>query len=216
MAKVAVILSGCGVYDGSEINEVVISLLALEENGIEYKCFAPKIDQFHVVNHISGDVIEQRRNVLIESARIVRGNISDIEEINISEFDGIFIPGGFGVAKNLSNFASAGDSFEVNSLVSDTIKQFYQREKVIVALCISPVVIAKLIGNGVNLTIGTDLATANVINKVGGEHVKCNVEDICYDTNHKVLTTPCYMLGNNLVEIKNGIYKLVAKLKNIL
>lgn len=216
MKKVAVILSGCGVYDGSEINEVVLSLLALEQNSIAYTCFAPNINQHHVINHITGEEMADSRNVLIESARIVRGQVTDIKNLDPSHFDAIFIPGGFGAAKNLSDFTFNGASAKFNQQLLNAVLGFKNLNKPIAAICIAPIIVVKALGNGVNVTIGNDIEVAKHIQTMGGEHIPKGTTDLCYDEVNKVLTTPCYMLAKNILEVKSGIDNLVTKLKQII
>ena len=112
--KIAVILSGCGVYDGAEVHESVITLLRLDQRGAQVQCFAPDIPQLHVVNHLTGEEMPESRNVLVESARIARGEVKDIKQANAEEFDALIVPGGFGAAKNLSAFDVKGAECSVN------------------------------------------------------------------------------------------------------
>ena len=166
MKKIAVVLSGSGVFDGSEVHETTMTLYAIMKNGATYEIFAPDIDQHHVINHITGKEMNEKRNVLIESARIARGEISDLAKFNASEFDALIIPGGFGAAKNLSTFAFDGADCKVNLDVEKAIRSMLEQKKPIGALCITPVIIAKLLGE-VELTIGQDQGTADAIQKMG-------------------------------------------------
>jgi len=211
MKKIAVILSGCGVFDGAEIHESTITLLCIAKAGAEYQCFAPNINQHHVINHITGEEIPQERNVLIESARIARGNIKNLINLEISAFDALILPGGFGVAKNLSNFALVENEMEVIPELSEIIKAFWKAKKPIGAICISPVIIAKTIKKS-KLTIGTDEATINAITKMGSEHIKTNHGEIVVDEENKIVTTPCYMLDASIIQIEKGISKLTSKI----
>ena len=104
--NILVILSGCGVYDGAEIHESVLTLLALARHGASVTIAAPNKDQMHVINHATGDVMSESRNVMVEAARIARGQITDLSEIQSGDYDAVFIPGGFGAAKNLCTFAT--------------------------------------------------------------------------------------------------------------
>ncbi|HBY20190.1 MAG TPA: isoprenoid biosynthesis protein ElbB, partial [Clostridiales bacterium] len=155
MKKFAVILSGCGVFDGSEIHETTLTLLAIVKHNCEYEIFAPDIEQHHVINHITGEVMNEKRNVLIESARIARGKIKNISKLNVDDFDAIIFPGGFGVSKNLSTYAFDGHKMKVIPEVENLIKKMVEIKKPIAAMCISPVLLAKVIKD-VALTIGQD------------------------------------------------------------
>lgn len=215
MKKVAVILSGSGVFDGSEIHETVLSFLALEQNGASWHCFAPNINQHHVINHITGEEMEEKRNVLIESARIARGNIQDVTELEAEHFDALLLPGGFGVAKNLSNFALKGAECDLNSDVAAVCKKFAALGKPAGYLCIAPALIPFIYSSGVKGTIGSDVDTALAFNTAGGEHLDCAVDELVYDQTHNVLSTPAYMLAQSVSEASHGINKLVSKLIEI-
>ncbi|MGT3339585.1 isoprenoid biosynthesis glyoxalase ElbB [Yersinia enterocolitica] len=209
--KVAIILSGCGVYDGAEINEVVLTLLALEEGHVLYQCFAPDIDMYHTVNHISGSPLQEKRNVLIESARIVRGNVQPISECDVNDFSSLIIPGGFGVAKNLSDFAFNGGDLAINNDVLTILTAFKNAKKPVGYMCIAPVLLPLVYGVGVILTIGNDKETISVIESMGGVHHVTGVGDIVVDTVNNVVTTPAYMLASSIIEAKLGIDKLVSQ-----
>jgi len=211
MSKVAVILSGCGVFDGAEIHESVLTLLALEENHAEYQCFAPDIEQYHVINHLTGDEMPEKRNVLVESARIARGNIKPVSELNVDEFDALIFPGGFGAAKNLCDFAFKGKDCNVEPSVLKAAKAFAEANKPVGFICIAPAMIPKIYGEQVALTIGNDEQTATAIEAMGGEHVCCPVSEFVVDEKHKVVSTPAYMLAGNISEAASGIRRLVAK-----
>ena len=164
MKKVAVILSGSGVYDGAEIHEAVITLLAIRENGATYECFAPDIQQLHVVNHLTGEVAEgETRNVLVESARIARGDIKPVTACNVDDFDAIILPGGFGAAKNLCTFAIDGPDCNINDSVLKVCKAFAEAGKPAGYACIAPALAAAVYGNSHKLTIGNDADTAKGI-----------------------------------------------------
>ncbi len=212
MLKVGVLLSGCGVNDGSEIHEAVLTMLALDRLGVERVCFAPNIDQRDVVNHLSGEAVAETRNVLLESARIARGEISDLATVSVADMDAVILPGGFGAAKNLSDFALAGAQSEVQPQVLNFIKEMHKAKKPIGALCIAPAVVAKALGEfKPGLTIGNDLGTADLLESFGAQHQICLVEDIIVDLDNLIVTTPAYMLGPGLKEIAQGIDKLVQK-----
>ncbi|MGQ1787679.1 MULTISPECIES: isoprenoid biosynthesis glyoxalase ElbB [unclassified Saccharicrinis] len=214
MKKIAVILSGCGVYDGSEIHEATLTLLAIAKNKAQYSCFAPDIEQHHVINHTNGEEMTESRNVLIESARIARGNILPLTELSVNDFDAIVFPGGFGVAKNLSDFAFKGADCSVHQQIAEVIQSFHQAKKPIGALCISPAIIAQVI-KGASVTIGSDKATISAIELMGGNHKITTHGEIIYDETNKILTTPCYMLDATIVQIETGANKLIGKLINI-
>lgn len=212
MSKVAVVLAGCGVYDGAEINEAVLTLLCLEQQGASYQCFAPDIEQMHVVNHLTGEPAQgESRNVLVEAARIARGNIRDLAQANAGEFDALLVPGGFGAAKNLSNFAVAGAEMEVQSDFLSLARAFHQSGKPIGLICIAPVMAAAICGEGTRCTIGNDADTAAAINAMGGEHLECPVSEARVDAQRKMVTTPAYMLAGSVSEAYSGISECVKE-----
>ncbi|MGI2829835.1 isoprenoid biosynthesis glyoxalase ElbB [Vibrio alginolyticus] len=215
MKKVAVILSGSGVYDGSEIHEAVLALYAIEKAGATWHCFAPNIDQLHVINHLTGDEMDETRNVLIESARIARGNIDDVAKLNVDEYDALLLPGGFGAAKNLTDFAVSGAECSINTHVAQACRAFANAKKPAGYLCISPVIIPMIYEQGVKGTVGNDEAVSIAFNQMSGEHTTCPVEDIVFDEKHLVLSTPAYMLAENISQAASGIEKLVSKLIKI-
>ncbi|MBS9954455.1 isoprenoid biosynthesis glyoxalase ElbB [Vibrio alginolyticus] len=215
MKKVAVILSGSGVYDGSEIHEAVLALYAIEKAGATWHCFAPNIDQLHVINHLTGDEMDETRNVLIESARIARGNIDDVAKLNVDEYDALLLPGGFGAAKNLTDFAVSGAECSINTHVAQACRAFANAKKPAGYLCISPAIIPMIYEQGVKGTVGNDEAVSIAFNQMGGEHTTCPVEDIVFDEKHLVLSTPAYMLAENISQAASGIEKLVSKLIKI-
>jgi enhancing lycopene biosynthesis protein 2 len=207
--SIAVILSGCGHLDGAEIHEATLTLLAIHKQGADYMCFAPNINQHHVVNHMTGEEMTGERNVLIEAARIARGKIKDIALFDAQEFDILIIPGGFGAAKNLSNYAFTGADCTVHEKVSSAILAMHNAGKPIGALCIAPVLLARLIPN-VTLTIGQDTQTAANLGSMGAKHQKTLHGEILVDEDKKVVTTPCYMLDSRVDQIADGANKLVA------
>lgn len=210
MKKVAVILSGCGVYDGAEIYESVLTLLSIAENGAESQCMAPDIEQMHVVNHLTGEPsVGERRNVLVESARLARGEIIDLTTANPADYDALIIPGGFGAAKNLSDFAVNGTNCQVNPDVIAFTQAIHKAGKPVGLMCIAPAMTPLLFGDSVNFTIGTDPETAGVIESMGGTHNNCGVDQIIIDETLKVVTTPAYMLAGSITEAAAGIRKLV-------
>ncbi|WP_131107427.1 isoprenoid biosynthesis glyoxalase ElbB [Pseudomonas sp. Sample_10] len=209
--KVAVILSGCGVNDGAEIYESVITLLRLDQRGAQVQCFAPNIAQLHVINHLTGEEMPESRNVLVESARIARGEIKDIREADAEDFDALIIPGGFGSAKNLSNFAIEGTGCTVQPDVLALTEAFAEAGKPVGLICISPALAAKIYGPGVTCTIGNDADTATALNKMGATHQECAVSDIVEDKARKLVSTPAYMLAQSISEAASGINKLVDR-----
>ncbi|RLV58071.1 isoprenoid biosynthesis protein ElbB [Parashewanella curva] len=212
MKKIAVILSGCGVFDGAEIHESVLTLLSIEQQGGQYQCFAPEMEQMHVVNHATGEVAEgESRNVLVESARIARGDIKQLSVVDANEFDALIIPGGFGAAKNLCDFAVQGVDCQINQEVITAVRAFKQANKPIGLMCIAPVMIPALFGQGATGTIGTDVDTASAFTQMGGVHQQADVHNIVIDESNKVVTTPAYMLATSISEAYSGIHKLVAK-----
>ncbi len=199
--KFAVVLSGCGVFDGAEIHEATLTMLAIKEAGADYQCFAPDIPQYHVVNHLTGEEMPESRNVLIESARIARGDIKPLSEYKADEYDALIFPGGFGAAKNLSTVAFDGPDAKVNEDVEAAIKNTLALHKPIGALCISPAVVAKVI-EGVEVTIGNDPGTAEAIEKMGSKHKITTHGMVVHDHKYNVFTTPCYMLDATILDIK--------------
>ena len=209
--KVAVILSGCGVYDGAEIHESVITLLRLDQRGAKAQCFAPNIAQLHVINHLTGEEMPESRNVLVESARIARGEIKDIREAKVEDFDALIVPGGFGAAKNLSNFATDGTACTVQADVLALAEAFAEAGKPIGLMCISPAIAAKIYGPGVTCTIGKDEATAAAVTKMGAIHEECEVTEIVEDKARKLVSTPAYMLAQSISEAASGINKMIDR-----
>lgn len=209
MKKIGVILSGCGVYDGSEIHEAVITLLAIDRAGAEAICMAPDIDA-PAVNHLKGEPDGGSRNVLVEAARIARGKIRNIAEIQAADLDAVILPGGFGAAKNLCDFAVKGPECTVNPEVERLVRAMHAAGKPIGAICIAPALIARILGaKQVTVTIGTDPATAAAIEKTGARHQDCNVREFVIDRANKVVTTPAYMLAGRIGEAADGIEKTV-------
>lgn len=212
MAKVAVVLAGCGVYDGAEINEAVLTLLSLEQQGASYQCFAPDREQMHVVNHLTGEPVEgESRNVLVEAARIARGNIKALAEASAADYDALLVPGGFGAAKNLCDFAVAGDQMQVQADFLELAQAFHQAGKPIGLICIAPVMAAAICGEGTQCTIGNDADTAAAIASMGGEHLQCPVSEARVDSERKLVTTPAYMLAGSVSEAYSGISECVKE-----
>jgi len=210
--NVAVILSGCGVYDGSEIYESVITLLRLDQRGAHVQCFAPNIAQLHVINHATGEEMPESRNVLVESARLARGQIRDLNELDAAGFDALIMPGGFGAAKNLSDFASKGAESRILPEVLKAVQAFAEAGKPVGMMCIAPTMAAQVYGAGVICTLGSDDdPAAEAVRSMGAEHKACEVGDIVEDPRHKLVTTPAYMLARSISEAASGINKLVDR-----
>jgi enhancing lycopene biosynthesis protein 2 len=204
--KVAVVLSGSGVFDGAEIHESVITLLALSCAGVTYQCMAPNINQTHVVNHLTGQVAEgETRNVLVESARIARGDIIDIANADSHDYAAVFFPGGFGAAKNLSDFAFKGSACQIQPDVLRFAKAMAAANKPACYICIAPVIIPHIYEGNPKLTIGNDQSTAQAIEEMGGEPVDCPAQEIVIDAGRKLVSTPAYMLAHNIAEAAAGI-----------
>lgn len=205
----AIILSGCGVYDGSEIHEAVITLLNLQRRNVRVRFFAPDIAQNGTVNHLDGTP-QQARNVLAESARIARGDIAPLSEFSADDFDMLLFPGGFGAAKNLSDFAAKGADMSVLPQVDSAVKSMLAAGKPLGFVCIAPVIAAKSVGGGVKLTIGNDVQTAAAVEKLGAKHVECPADGFVADKEKNVFSTPAYMLANNTVAIDAGVGAMVG------
>ena len=206
--RIAVVLSGCGVYDGAEIHEATLILLAISRAGAEYVIFAPDIAQTHVINHLTGEVMNESRNVLVESARIARGKIENLKNYKASAFDALIFPGGFGAAKNLSSFAFDGPGCTVDPDVEAAVKNTVAAGKPIGALCIAPAVITRILGD-IEVTIGNDSETAGAIEAMGGKHTHTTHGEVIVDRKYKVLSTPCYMLNASISQIAEGAENLI-------
>lgn len=205
---IAVVLAGCGHRDGSEIHEATLTLWAIHKNGAEFQCFAPDIAQHHVLNHLTGKEMQETRNVLVESARIARGKIKDIKQLKPADFDALIFPGGNGAAKNLCTYALDGPRCRVNDEVARTIRAMHEAGKPIGALCIAPVILAKVLGD-VELTIGQDQETAQDLAAMGARHTPALHGEIVVDRTNRIVTTPCYMLQSRVDQIADGADNLV-------
>ncbi|MGM0703064.1 MAG: isoprenoid biosynthesis glyoxalase ElbB [Pseudomonadota bacterium] len=215
--QVAVILSGCGVQDGSEIYETTLTLLRLDQLGIGYHCFAPNVSQQEVVDHCRGEVADgESRNVLVEAARLARGDIASLETLDAEDYDAVILPGGFGAAKTLSNFAAAGSDMEVLEALAEVVGDFHAARKPIGLMCIAPALSPKLLGPGVAVTVGHDPGVAGAISAMGGLHRSCGVEDIVVDFENRVVSTPAYMLATRISEAATGIFKLVDRIDEMM
>lgn len=211
MKKVAVLLSGCGVFDGAEIHESVLVLLALDRAQAQVQCVAPDVPQHHVVNHLTRQPVPgESRNVLVESARLARGNIKPLSQVQPGEVDAVIVPGGFGAAKNLCDFALAGEAFAVQPEVAAFLSAAHRAGKPLGFVCIAPAIAARLFGGaGVELTVGNDAGTARALESAGARHVNCTVFNVVVDRKLKIVTTPAYMLAGRISEAEAGITKLV-------
>ena len=217
--NIGVILSGCGVYDGSEIHEAVIALLALDRARATAVIMAPDMEQKHVINHLTGEVAEgETRNVLVESARIARGNIKDIKNVKADDLDGLFIPGGFGAAKNLTTFADDGMDCSIHREVRRLIKTMVVQNKPIAAVCIAPVLLSRVLGDehmSHELTIGNEKEISQTLELMGSTHKECAVDRLVVDTYNHLVTTPAYMLASSISEAAVGIENAVERLLDI-
>ncbi len=210
--KVGVLLAGCGVFDGAEIHEATLTLYFLDKEGVEIVCMAPNIPQKEVINHITGEKMNEERNVLVEAARIARGNIKDINEVSADDIDALIMPGGYGVAKNFSNFLEKGADAEVIPEVKRLLVEMFEKGKPIGAVCISPVIVAAALREAkAKLTIGSDEQVAKAIESMGQQHLVCPVSEALVDEEHKIVSTPAYMEGKTIKDVAEGIEKLVKE-----
>ena len=210
--KIGVLLSGCGVFDGSEIHEATLTLYFLDRGGAEVMAMAPDADQLHVINHQASQEMDEVRNVLIESARISRGDVKELASISVADMDGLILPGGFGAVKNLVDYAVKGRDCSIHPDVKRIIGEIVEKGKPLGAMCIAPIVVAVALKESSIqpiLTIGTDSATASDIEFFGAKHENAQVDEIVADENYKIVTTPAYMLGPGISDIAKGIEKLV-------
>ncbi|MBC8425212.1 isoprenoid biosynthesis glyoxalase ElbB [bacterium] len=212
MARIAVILSGCGVFDGSEIHEATATLLALDRSGADVTIAAPTGAQMHVVDHQAGEpAAGETRDIRIESARIARGPVADVADLSADDFDAVILPGGFGAAKNLCDFAVSGADCTVNPAIAAFVTDMHAKGKVVGAMCIAPALVAKVLGGQVKLTIGSDPDTAAALEAAGATHVDAGADEIVVDEENRVVSTPAYMLAGSISEVFDGIDKLVKK-----
>ena len=200
---IAVVLSGCGVFDGAEIHESVLTLLALDRQGAAYECYAPDMDQAHVVNHLNGEESDESRNVLVEAARIARGAIKDLKTFDAGSADALMFPGGFGAAKNLCTFAFDGAECSVQEDVARAVRDMVAAKKPVAALCIAPAMIARIL-DGAELTIGQDPGVAEAIGQMGCTHKETGHGEVVVDENLRLVTSPCYMLDSTISQIAEG------------
>ena len=213
--NIAILLSGSGVFDGSEIQETVFSMLAIAKHGANYQCIAPDVAQHHVINHLTGEEMQETRNVLTESARIARGEVKSLTNLNLDEFDALVIPGGFGTAKNHTKWAFNGPNEDMNQEVKALIQHFVSAKKPIAALCMAPTTVAKALEQHqapVNLTVGNDhdspydiTAISSGITQTGNQVQNTSINEICIDQKHHIISAPCYMLNASITEINTNI-----------
>ncbi len=215
MKKFAIVIAGSGVFDGAEIHEAVMTMLAVKKAGADYQMFAPDAMQHHVINHLTGEEMPENRNVLVESARIARGNIKPLAEYDAKQYDALIFPGGFGVAKNLCTFAFDGPDCKVNPDVEKAVLTTHALKKPIGALCIAPALISRLLGD-VEVTIGEDAGTAEAIAKMGSKHIKTTHGEVVFDKKNNVFTTPCYMLNASIADIELGARNIVNAMLEVM
>lgn len=219
MAKVGVCLSGCGVKDGSEIHESVITILALNRAGAQVRFMAPNMDQYQVVNHLTGEVMDESRNVLVESARIARGEIDDLKTVSARDMDALIFPGGSGAALNLCNFGVKGAECDIHPQVMRIIKEMITAKKPIGVICIAPAMMSRALKDldlHPKLTIGKDKGTAASMEKMGTVHVSCPAKEFVVDERFKIVSTPAYMEAGSISEAAEGIEKLVEKVLKLI
>ena len=215
MARIGVCLSGCGVNDGAEIHESVITALTLDRAGAEIIYTAPDVEQTKVVNHLTGEELNETRNVLVESARIARGDITDLGKLTSDDLDALIFPGGFGAALNLCDFALKGADCHIQPEVKRIIQEMLAAQEPLGFICIAPALFARAVKNAdmtAKITIGNDQATADQIEKLGSQHEICSVDDCIVDEENKIVSTPAYMLAGNISEAASGIEKLVHQI----
>ncbi|MCO6465727.1 MAG: isoprenoid biosynthesis glyoxalase ElbB [Bradyrhizobiaceae bacterium] len=227
MYNVGVLLSGCGVYDGSEIHEAVFTLLELAKHGVRTTCMAPDANQLHVVNHLTGQVADEQRNILVESARIARGMIESLADVDVASLDALVIPGGFGTAKNHTTWALHGSECEIRTDVAELIRQMADAGKPIVGLCMGPTTIAKALASTLHhaeLTVGTpDEATPYNITEIskgmeilGAKAKYCTVREVAVDAKQRIITAPAYMMEASIVDVHNNIAQAISALMSML
>jgi enhancing lycopene biosynthesis protein 2 len=225
--KIGVIFSGAGVFDGTEIQEGVFTLLAIKKAGGEAVCFAPDIEQHHVINHITGQEMPEKRNVLVESARIARGEIKSLDQFNVDDIDALVLPGGFGAAKNLTKWAFSGPEGEINSQVKNAIAYMVKAGKPVAGLCMGPTVIAKALedtGVAAILTVGTTEeaspyeigAISQGMEKTGATAVMKTVNEVAVDLENKIVTAPCYMMEADILQVRNNVQKAIDELVKLI
>lgn len=223
MKKIAVILSGCGVYDGSEIHEAVLTLLEIKRQGADYSCFAPDKDQLHTIDHTNGEEMQPNRNILVESARIARGDIRPLTELEVTEFDGLMLPGGFGAAKNLTTWGVSGPDGEIDAEVKRVLNDAVSGAVPVALICMSPVIMAKALEGteiSAKLTVGNTTddspyeidAISQGMESIGATAKMCGTTETIIDHEHKIVTSPAYMMDVDIVQVAEGIANTVKEL----
>ena len=210
MKKIAFILAGCGGTDGTEIHEATYSYLAAKQLGCDYECFSIDKPQKIVKNNYTQEVVDEKRNLLVESARLGKFGIKDIKELKVDNFDILFFPGGFGSAINISTFAIDGENYTVDENVAKIINEFKNKGKVICAVCIAPMILAKTLHN-VKITLGKDEEIATIVSKNGNHFIPTESGNICVDEENKVITSPCFMLTKNPAIVYEEVYSIIEK-----
>lgn len=213
--KIAIILSGCGQYDGSEIHEAVCAMLAIDMNGAEYDIYAADKAQHHVINHFTGDEMKETRNVLIESARMARGKAKSLANLEVANYDALVMPGGHGAAKNLSDYAFNGDAMTVDPLLANCIKKAHAAGIPIGAMCIAPMILAKVLGH-VKLTLGGENKASGHAKNLGSETEITTAGQVCVDAVNKIVTTPCYMVDSRISEVLAGADGMIKEILKML
>ncbi|KAK8811502.1 hypothetical protein WA158_003236 [Blastocystis sp. Blastoise] len=220
---VAVILAGCGVNDGSEIQEAVFVLVSIRRNGLDYQCFAPDIPQYHVINHLTGEEMKETRNVLVESSRICRGDCKPLSELKSEDYSALIIPGGFGAAKNLCSYAIKGADMEVNETVANVIHDFHDNKKPIGLCCIAPIIISKVLP-GVSITFGQNIespkwpfsGTCLVASSFGANVINKNETEANVDKENKVVTSAAYMCSTTIDNIEDSVASMVKEVASLI
>ena len=212
MNKIALILSGCGQHDGSEIQETTLTLLALEQNHIKWEAFAPNIPQVQVIDHSNNKNMQETRNVLVESARLVRGKIRDLKQADVDNYDAIIIPGGLGVVTNLCDYYTKGVDFTLQDDFKKFISKASKTKIPTAFICIAPVMIPKIYSNSPRMTIGNDVKIADQMRSLGAVHIDCIAEEVVKDHENKIISTPANMVAKNIKQVYQGISKLISSL----
>lgn len=215
MTKIAFILAGCGSLDGSEIHEATCSLLAADQHQCDYACFALNKTQLVVINHLNKQPMQEQRNILVESGRIARGKVFALEQLQVDDYDILFLVGGFGAAQNNFSYYTDGANYQVDPAITKVVNDFAHARKPICAVCIAPLILAKTL-KGVKLTLGNDSGVAKIVNENGNTHVETASGSICIDQEHKVITSPCYMLATNIKTIYDEVYQMIEAAKHML
>lgn len=218
--KIGLLLSGCGVYDGAEIQETVLAMLAIQEQGAEYFCISVNKNQHHVINHLTGEEMPEVRNMMTEAARISRGQITEISDVSLEDYDAIVIPGGFGSAKNFTSWAFEGPKGTILPEIKEFLRIAVENKKPIAALCVSPVIMAKALEGSPfqpEMTIGSDKESSPYsitdftagLESTGTITSMKTVAEIQIDTKNKIVTAPCYMMDATIIEIRKNIEEAI-------